>query len=166
MALDATVKGPNSNSYVLQADANTYFADRLNADAFTTAPTGTKDKALVSATRRLEAEEFFGTKTSNAQALKWPRQDVRNQDTGDAYDPDAIPQPIKLATFELALYLLLQGSSDPFQDSGLEAFDNVAVGSLDVTPNKSFKAGMLPAHIARYLRGLSLSAGGVRLMRG
>ena len=34
MALDATVKGPSSNSYATVAQANAYFADRLGADSW------------------------------------------------------------------------------------------------------------------------------------
>ena len=39
-------------------------------------------------------------------------------------------------------------------DSGLEGFENVQVGSLDVTPRASRQAGVLPEQVKRLLRGL------------
>lgn len=54
MALDATVAGATANSYVALAEADAYFADRLNADAWTAA--GTKQAAaLITATKQIDA---------------------------------------------------------------------------------------------------------------
>jgi len=73
MALIATIGGSTSNSYVTLTEANDYFADRLNTAEWDAVGSETKEKALITATRRIDEEQFLGYKVSLTQALKWPR---------------------------------------------------------------------------------------------
>jgi len=158
MALDATAKGTGANSYVTQAEATTYFTLRLNMAEWTAAVTAsTADPALVMATNRLEAEDYEGFKTTIAQRLKWPRADLVD-DNGDAYDVDVIPRPVKEATFELALALL---KDDVLLDSGLEEFERVRIGPIDVSPFRGRKADALPAIVVRLLEDLRIGGSGI-----
>src|SRR5690606_40361313 len=94
--LIATPGAPNANSYVTLEEADAYVAalagpsarawEQLNEDA--------KKRALLTATRRLDQEEYAGRKASSTQALKWPRVGVRDED-GRTYPSDVIPEPIK-----------------------------------------------------------------------
>lgn len=149
--LDATVGGAASNTYISQADATTYLGDRLNTSAWTNADSTEKDQALLQATRRLDVEEYDGSKNTQGQALKWPRVGAIDDD-GYEFATDAIPQIVKDAQCELALWLLNQGTTDALAPTGLEGFINVKVGSLDATPRHSQKAGALPQVVLDILR--------------
>lgn len=76
-----TIGGKDSNSYVSVAEADAYFAKRLNADAWEAAPEDSRAKALILATSYIDQIGFTGKKAStdpqdsdSYQALEWPRQ--------------------------------------------------------------------------------------------
>ena len=153
MALDATLSGASANSYVTRAEATTYFGDRLDVDEWDDATNTQKDAALVMATLRLEQEDYIGSRVDEAQNLKWPRYSVYIDNV--LQDSDAIPRVVKEATYELALAILKDTTL--LSDTGLEGFESVKLGELDVTPR--FRAGgTLPAEVSRLLRGIKTSA--------
>jgi hypothetical protein len=166
--LIATVGGSTANSYVTVADCTTYLNARLNVSAWTdavTAATGDPERALIAATKRLDEERWVGdpvnaltgTTDDTTQALQWPRYGAIDQN-GWEYLSTVIPQPVKDATCELALYLLNQGTTDPSQPTGLEGFKNVTVGALDITPVSGYAPDELPAVVVRKLAGLRTSS--------
>lgn len=173
MALDATVGGSASNSYVSVADATAYFAVRQNASAWA-GTDAAKEAALITATRRLDQERYAGepvnaitgTSESTTQALQWPRYGACDRNGWD-YLGTVIPQPVQDATCELALYLMNQGTTDPSQPTGLEAFEHVKIGSIDVTPRAGRAPDALPDNVLRILSSVLRSGGNtVRLVRG
>jgi hypothetical protein len=141
----ATVGGATSNSYVTIAEADTYFAERLQVTNWTGANEDVQGRAVIAATRQLDREQFVGEKSDTAQALKWPRIAAYDED-GYEYASDAIPTPIKHATFELALRLLNQNadSADLLAGSGLESFKRVKVGPIEVEPRHAYDPSDLP----------------------
>lgn len=149
--LDATVGGASSNSYAVVADADTYFDERLRSTAWSGEDADDKERALIMATRRIDEEDFEGSKDSESQALKWPR--VLAFVDGVELGTDAIPDIIERATYELALVLLQKDddSEDYLQNSGLEAFKNVGVGPISVTPRYDHEGGNLPDNVRRIL---------------
>lgn len=166
MALDATVGGISANSYVTVEEANTYFADRLHASAWT-AFAG-KEAALITASRLLDWElRFQGFKADSAQAMQFPRTDVTLSD-GSELSTTIIPQEIKFAVFELALKSL---TSDRTAESDLAGIEQVKAGPLFVkaTPAgyESTQAKVIPDHIRKLLSDFILngSMSVVRLMR-
>ena len=165
---DSTVGGTASNSYISESAVDDILDGRLDVGAYSTATSATVQKALVMATNRLEVESWLGTPTNTTQRLKWPRAYVPDQryPNGDvSYASDAIPLPIQLACAELALWYLQDNTRDT--DTGLEGFTQVGVGPMAVTPRHAHKAGALPAHVVRYLRGLRASTEGqVPVVRG
>jgi len=170
--LVATVGAATANSYVTVATTATYLNERLNVGAWDTAVTaaaGGPERALIMATRRIDAEEFRGEPVNpltdvevgagaTTQALKWPRYSTFD-DAGWAFDDEEIPLGVQRATMELALHYLNEGTSDALADTGLKGFRNVKVGSLDITPVPGYKAGDLPDHVVRLLRPV-LAGGG------
>lgn len=116
----ALVKGVNS--YVLLAEANIYFEDRLDADAWWA--TLDPDLALVTATQLLEQQDWTGVTSLSPSNLAWPRSGSfrdtpRNRAvafTSTYAFPSsteeletAVPREIAVirrATYELALHLL------------------------------------------------------------
>lgn len=163
--LDASIAGATANAYADVAAGDAYFDERLNAAAWTgEADVNQKARALIQATRRLEAETFRGAKVSSNQALKWPRTGAYDDD-GNEYAHDEIPTAVVHGMFELAL-TYLAASEDPLANTGLEGFKNVKVGSLDVTPNHGHKAAELPEVVRRLLGDLLATArGSVTLLR-
>lgn len=176
-AIDATVGGTSANSYVTLAAFATWADERQPATAHTDATDDQRTRALISAARRLETERFKGVRVNETQALQWPRYGVERPDIAYSvldgpiftestwYATDVIPDRVKRAQMELA-YQILAGNASP-DDTGLEGFMGVKVGSLDVTPNHARRAGTLPESVKRELRPLLRAGdGGVRLVRG
>lgn len=73
MPLVATPGAPDANSYVSLADALAFCEGELGVGAFTGAAASQQEAALRTATTWLDRLSFIGSKTSEGQALKWPR---------------------------------------------------------------------------------------------
>jgi hypothetical protein len=175
--IDATVGGASANSYVDSAEFLAWADTRQPATAHTDATADERIRALISATRRLDQERYKGVRVDETQALQWPRYGVEKPDIAYSvldgpvfsestwYETTEIPQRVKDAQMELA-YQFLAGNASP-DDTGLEGFMGVKVGSLDVTPNHARRAGTLPESVRREIRPLLRAGdGGVRLVRG
>ena len=177
IAIDATVGGANANSYLTLADANGIIDGFVESDAvaaWATATTDQKNRALYTATQRLDRERFLGARSTDEQALQWPRSGVRKPDTyintyavgfpfritTDYYTDSEIPTQIKQAQAYLAVYL--NSAPDALELSGLEDYKSVSIGSLSVTPNNEGAVGAdrIPPMVERYLIGLRMSGPG------
>lgn len=141
LVLVATAKSATANVYDTLANADTYFEGRLAVTAWDAASDDDKNRALRMATDELDKAVFTGTRTTAAQRLQWPRYDTYDHD-GWVYDSDVNPRPIKEAMFELALSLT-DGTYSVTPDA-LAQFENVKVGSLDVTPRGSYRPAKWP----------------------
>lgn len=176
-AIVATVGDATANSYVTVAEFATWADERQPATSHTSATADERIRALISATRRIDQEDFKGVRVAGTQVLQWPRYGVPMPDLPYSvlsgamftestwYPTDEIPDRVKRAQMELA-YQILAGNASP-DNTGLEGFTNVKVGALDVTPNHGRKAGVLPESVKREIRPL-LKGGefGVKLVRG
>jgi hypothetical protein len=175
ITIDATIGGASANSYQTLADAQS-IVDGMVQDADVTAwaaaTTDAKNRALYTATQRLDRERFIGARSTDTQSLQWPRTGVRKPDTyintyavgfpfritTDYYTDTEIPDQIKKAQVMLAVYL--NNNVDGLGLTGLEDFKNVKVGSLDVTPAQSMGADKIPPLVERYMTGLRISGPG------
>ncbi|MGA0806076.1 MAG: DnaT-like ssDNA-binding protein [Pseudohongiellaceae bacterium] len=177
VVIDATVGGVNANSYLSLADAQSMIDGMvLSADvtAWGTATTDEKNRALVSAAQRLDRERFLGARSNDDQAMQWPRTGVRKPDTyintyavgfpfritTDYFTDEEIPDQVKRAQVELAVYL--NNNTDGISLSGLEDYKSVSIGSISVTTNTTGAVGAdkIPPMVERYLTGLRLSGPG------
>jgi hypothetical protein len=158
---DPAVGTPTSNSYGDVTEADDYFGGRLNATAWPATSVGAdlllKQQALATASSRIDQEQYEDDeKADPAQRMKFPR----------AVDVDVIPDIVKFATFEEALFLLRAGTSDPTGTTGLEQFKGIKVGPVELTmydrspnPDGSPNAGasdLAPA-AQRWLRPILVS---------
>lgn len=178
VSIVATVGAANANSYQTLGDAQVII-DGLIEDAdvvaWASATTDKKNRALVTATQRLDRERFLGARVTDTQALQWPRTGVRKPDTyintyavgfpfritTDYFTDTEIPTQVKYAQAIMAVYL--NNNPDALGLSGLEDYKNVKIGSIDVTPNLGFGAvgaDKIPPIVERYLVGLRISGPG------
>ena len=78
----------DANSYATAADGDGYHDGHLYAAVWTAAVTGSKEKALVMATRLIDGLfQFNGFKRMSTQALQWPRREFRDPDIEDGVVP-------------------------------------------------------------------------------
>ena len=170
MALTYTPGGEEDNSYAELADAEAYFEDRLGSNdngnwnktsAGVDRSDTDKERALITATRRLDEETFRGTKTSSDQALKWPRAGVLDED-GNEFDNNTIPERVKQATFIVALELL---RADFLAENYMNNYEFLSTGNFQFKQFTQQSAGRLPSEAVRLLRHVMTSANGGRLVR-
>jgi len=166
-AYDATAGSSTANSYISVAEADDYFAAHLES-SFWSISAAKKQAALVQATNRIDREKFGGQLTNRiVQKLQFPRSYVLTRDTrtspvatfetlGYYYrDPNTIPNEIKQATCEMALYLLKRvGGEFTVDDNDLETLSNYKVGPLDLAIKDGIKADRLPTTVQDLLRAL------------
>jgi hypothetical protein len=178
IAIVATIGAADANSYLTLAAAQAIidgFVQDADVTAWASATTDQKNRALFTATQRLDRERFLGARATDTQALQWPRTGVRKPDTyintyavgfpfritTDYYTDTEIPQQVQYAQVVLATYL--NNNPDGIGLSGLEDYKNVKIGSLDVTPNLGYGAvgaDKIPPIVERYLTGLRISGPG------
>lgn len=178
IAIDATVGGASSNSYVTTTEADTYFEGRLETDEWDSATSANQIAALVMAVRWIDREMYKGVRVDDTQALQWPRYGVVKPDLAYSvlnnpatfeestwYETTEIPDRVKNAQMECALALLKDSAL--LDDTGLEAYENVRIGNLDVTPRHAYRTAEIPESARRELKPLlRLTSQGVRLIRG
>lgn len=161
--INSTTGSASANSYVSLVEFDSFIDERTDADEFADFSADEKARALIEATRRLDQESFCGAKTTETQALEFPRYDTYDQN-GYYYNSDAIPRPVKNAQMELAAAFL--NGTFSTQDTGLENFASFSKSDLSLTP-RGLPAGRLPAQVTRYLRDFLLAGGGeIQLVRG
>ena len=174
----ATPGAANANSYVTLAEATAIvdgFVEDADVQHWGSGNTDSRNRALFTATQRLDRERFLGARATDTQALQWPRTGVRKPDTyintyavgfpfritTDYFTDTEIPTQIQYAQVVLAVFL--HNNTDALGLSGLEDYKNVKIGSLDVTPNVGFGAvgaDKVPPLMERYLTGLRISGPG------
>jgi len=111
------------NSYVTLDEAEQYFSERLYTDEWDNADAITKEKALITACRRIERLTFKGLKVDETQILSFPRMYPNvgtpvskergfNLDFSIGFiEQEDVPQEVKNAQCEEALALLKYGNS-------------------------------------------------------
>ena len=173
----ATAGSASANSYITLADAQDLIDGLVLDDdvvAWGNASTDKKNRALYTATQRIDRERFLGARATDTQSLQWPRTGVRKPDTyintyavgfpfritTDYYTDTEIPDQIKKAQIVLAVYL--QNNPASLNLTGLEDYKTANVGSLSVTPNLygPIGADRVPPMFERYFTGLRISGPG------
>jgi hypothetical protein len=158
----ATVGAANANSYETQAEANTYFDERLPLPTPWVASGDAAIRALLTATRVLDAmalphrtlrhmgqadfyytsRQWTGTPASATQRLAWPRVGMFDAN-GNAIASTVIPQALKDAESELAGQLIM---ADTTLDNAVAVggITSVKAGSVSVSFKENIDAHVLP----------------------
>lgn len=176
MPLDSTIGGPSSNSYVSNADADTFFANRTDGDDWILYAAD-QDLGLMQATAEFEMyDAVYGERVSSTQALQYPRYNVPKRDTSGYslvtyYLPTEIPKPLKDAVCLRALTLISPTTGGAA--SGSASSQTLKIGASVTYETKSesssststaASSGGIYGEIGRLLRGL-LKVGGVPMLR-
>ena len=118
----ATPGAADANSYLTLGAAQAIidgFVQDSDVTAWASATTDQRNRALFTATQRLDRERFLGARSTDTQALQWPRTGVRKPDTyintyavgfpfritTDYFDDTEIPVQVQYAQVVLATYL-------------------------------------------------------------
>jgi hypothetical protein len=179
ITINATVGSASANSYLTLADAQAIvdgFVEDEDVIAWASATTDQKNRALYSATERLDRERFLGARATDTQSLQWPRTGVRKPDTyintyavgfpfritTDYFTDTEIPDQVKKAQVVLAVYL--NNNKDGLSLSGIEDYRSVQIGTLRVesagASSMATGADRVPPIFERYLTGLRISGPG------
>lgn len=144
-----------ANSYISEADADTYFEKHLYGTAWT--GSANKVAALQMATRLIDDYfDFEGKKINDSQALQFPRYDIFDR-SGYLIPSTTIPTPVKNATAELAKWLI---DSDRTADADGKGFKRLVAGSLTMEPDTADKAPVLPDVVKKMLAPFGQPVGG------
>lgn len=131
-----TIGGTNSNSYVTLAEFIDYADMQLGVEPYRTASVDDRIRALLMAAQRLDRENWLGSPVSTAQALAWPRNDVRRPNQvysfqfsfwNDTFRFDEIPRVVKFAQYELAFAYL-----DGFEQSSDRDIDQFTTDGITI----------------------------------
>jgi len=133
--IDATLGGASANSYVTLADADAYFETTPDSASWDDKTNDQKNRALISATRWIDALSFYGDRCSETQALKWPREDYKVD--GIELACTLIPVGIEVATYELARALANDTDAITGNTGTTGIYDEVELGELKVKYNKT-----------------------------
>lgn len=128
MAIDTTVGGVNSNSFITLVEADDYHADRHhNATGWDDLSDAVKSSLIVWSTRILNRLQWDGSRYTYQQALAFPRYGLYEDDR--LIDVDEIPDRVKEATAELAYQLGLNERMAQGTDARLSS---VTLGDLSI----------------------------------
>jgi hypothetical protein len=166
VVIDATAGGTTANSYATLAEADTYFESKAYSSAWDAKTDAEKNTLLVDATRMIDyLFDFNGTitNTSPRQALKWPRTGAYDCES-ILIDADTIPDNVKYAQFEQALYLTAVEATQTSNIKYEEA--SVGKGAVKAKFNMYYTAQQLGNAVLDYLRCLgkpvSSVSGGIK----
>jgi hypothetical protein len=133
--IDATLSGAAANSYVTLAAANAYFETVPDSTTWVSKTDDQKNRALISATRWIDALSFYGDRCTETQALKWPRDNYKVD--GIDLACTLIPDGIKTATYELARAFANDTTAITGTTGTTGIYDEVELGELKVKYNKT-----------------------------
>jgi hypothetical protein len=158
--LDATPKSPTANSYATVAEATDVITNgRLYSNAWRSATDDDKARSLIWATRLIDVSfDFTGAVTDLAQALKWPRVGIVD-DEGRYFDQDTIPLIIKQATAEFAVSLLAR---DPTLVPKLlgQGFKSATLGPIKVDVDMTQVLPLIPPSVLIYFAPFGIMKAG------
>lgn len=146
----------DANSYASVAEGDAYAEGHLHAANWTEASAENKAKALVHATRTINALfRFHGSPATATQALDWPR-------SSGAY-PDPVPARLRDATIELAMSLLAGDRTAEPETAGISRL-MLGQGAVDITFDKADRPKPLPPIVVAMLATLGYVAGSNRIL--
>ena len=125
------ISGTSYDVYADESTASTYLTARIGADDWFSASSTDRKKALVSATRMLDRQQWQGTKTVDSQPLEFPRDGLTDCD-GTSLSDNTTPQGVVDGSIELAYQLILDSTVQDSAGTGSNV-KQLKAGSAEVT---------------------------------
>ena len=136
ITIDATIAGASANSYNTVAEADTYFEEAVtDVTAWTGASADQKKAALVQAAKRINEPRYDGRIYLETQNLAFPRYAFGYSVVLDSDGTIAIPDDVKNAQLECALWLLKYQDKDIDAEYAMKGGGRVSVGDRSVEVN-------------------------------
>lgn len=143
----ALVKGVNSYGDLTEADD--YFEDRLDVEAWSSASEPLKSQALLTAATVLELEPWGGVAVDEEQAMAFPREGYYfDPKTGTYRELSGTPDRLKKAQFELAYHFL--NNDGILDDTG--GLESLKIDTIELV--KLRDAGLYPVIVRRLIEPL------------
>ena len=159
----------DANSYASVVDGDAYHEGHLYASAWTGATAGAREKALVFATRLINAcFRFNGWRVSETQALEWPRDWCMDPDGrgADWVASDLVPRAVVDATCEMARELLVADRTAAPTGEGIDSrFDGTTTVKYSKSDTPPIITRVAQAMLSRFGSLVSGRSGPVRLVR-
>ena len=172
LSIVATAGSATANSFITLAEAETYMEGRGNKALWTAAADADKNIALVEAMRELDVLSYQGYRSTDTQALSWPRQWAVDPDNPVYawFDTDEIPTRLKNAQAELAFQFIKAGTTDV---AALDSKTGVKRKKVDALETEWFSPSTTARGLSRYPRVMNyirplLAVGGLttEVLRG
>lgn len=153
----------NSNSYVTLTESNDYLLlNKYYADTWDAGDDDIKENCLILSTSMLDNYmDWFGTKTVEASALRWPRTGVVDLD-GIEIDDNTIPQNLKKAVCELAYSFYIENRQAEPDSLGIS---ELKVDVIELKFDKNEKKLTFPPSVFPLLRSYGRSTMGSRTIK-
>jgi len=136
--INATLSSASANSYVTLAEADSYFETVPDSANWDNKTDDQKNRALISATRWIDNQVFYGDRCDVEQALSWPRNNYHVDRV--ELTCSVIPADIKYATYELARALANDPESITGSTGDTGLYEAVKLGDLEVKYNTASQA--------------------------
>lgn len=139
----------NSDSYISLVDAESYIASSFFIGEWSDLNSTQKENLLKTSSMYLDSfYSWYGEKAVETSGLRWPRSGVEDAD-GISISSSTIPNKIKWATVEMAIYL---ASSNLLEESDSRGIDSVKIDVIEITFNSSEKSVKLPNTVTHLLK--------------
>ncbi len=156
-----------ANSYASLEELADYVGGKLYADPYTAATDEQREKALVTASRLIDASvSFNGRRAGPTQGLEWPRSfvvsgglpwgypaGVGGSYVAQPFEGYLVPMRLKHATMELAIALLAGDRTADPETAGIAKL-GLGQGAIELTFDKSDRPKVLPDVVRQLLEGL------------
>ena len=152
----------SATSYISVADADDILTVNIHsASAWDALTDPDKERLLAWASRYLDTfARWNGRKTVETSALRWPRTGVKDRD-GVVILGTAIPRQLKIATAEMARFLIAEDRST---ERGQDALKKLKADVIEIEFSEGYRLPTIPKLIYSQLEGLgTLSAGKPRI---
>lgn len=146
----ATPGAADANSYATLAEAITYFDSHLYGTAWAAASQANREKALIMATRLLDAWFVWtGGASTSTQALGWPRTGMESRN-GYAIGDTIIPQELKNAQAEFANGLIAANLSET-NDVAAQGITEIKAGPVAVKFKEAIARRVVPEVVSELI---------------
>lgn len=161
LVVNATAKSATANSYITVTEADT-LAETFPTDIqdrWLGYSEDEKGRFLVTATRNIEnAFRFIGARTTNAQALEWPRHLVPRDGhysigfPVDYLDKDVVPLFVREAVFLYAVELSKGDLTATDENASIKKLDVDGVIAIEYKDSIPATKGSIPNNVFEVLR--------------